>query len=617
MEVTMSDHSEYTSSQKKPNKTKWSATVKADDGYYPGRLNKDNGILESHISLYASSGTNSQLYLVMAQYNHQHIRVTMNGETVYENSRVIPCVMKDTFMAEIVVDTGYEITGTLNEVTGTLFKNKELYVNTDAEAKMCTVTLPATENQTITFYSMYTIQQSNSSSATVFQVPYDTVYSIEITPDYGYTKGTSNHKELTNYTLNVDSNSLVNKTDFSVNITCTKVTKNKYKIIIPKSDNQTVSITTSTGTKYTVSNSPVSLDYLTEYDISITPKDENYVPGRLIYPPVEINSNKPTNRSFTLTEDTEIRATPAHLIDDGVFYLQFLDKDKEIVPLTDYIDDDWYITNNPYLLYDIEHKNKKDLYYIKFSGTNQTIYSDTDDENSYPYYNDITDSIAPEPLPTRRITIVQSEHQTIKVIYMGEYYTSSFDAEVGSNLRCVIFGDEGYTPGKLNKVLINDLQEDCTVSATAAKVKEKKQYKITIQYVENQTIRVYYKDGKHPDETISTQSFKIQEGGTITAMQVIADSGYTAGSILLNGEAHPSGQISKVMSDYTISATEATVKLATVTITQPNNATIHVWTPQKEGGTDHIETFVIPVNTTFEAELIGKEGVLPGDLAVH
>ena len=609
----MSDHSEYTSSQKKPNKTKWSATVTADDGYYPGRLNKDNGILESHISLYASAATDSRIYLLIAQYDHQHIRVTINNETVYENSRVIPCTMADTFTAEIVPDTGYYIAGTLNENAGTIFKNKELYVTKDAEALMCDVILPATKNQTITFYSMYTIQQS-TSTAIKFSVPYDTMYSIEVTPDYGYTKGTCNHSELTNYVLNVDSNGFINKTDFSIKLVCAEATKNKYKITIPSSNNQTVSIITSDGAKYTANDSPVSLFYLTEYDINITPKDNTYVPGRLITPPVEINSNKPTNRSFTVIKDIDIRVTPAHLIKDGVFYLQFLDEDKEIVPFTDYIDDDWYITDNPYLLYDIEHQNKKDLYYIKFSGTNKTIYSDNDDDNNYEYYNDITGSIAPIPLPTCRVNIIQSEHQTIKVIYMGEYYTSSFDVEAGSNIRCYVFSDTGYNHGKLNKAWVTDIQEDWTVTATPATLKEKKQYKITIEYSDNQFIIVYYTDGKHPDGASSTQSFKIEEGGTITEMRVIGDSGYTAGSILLNGEEYPSGQISKVMADYTISATPAIVNLATVTIIQPNNATIHVYTPKKEGGIDHTSTFSCPVNTTFEAEVIGDSGVLPGDL---
>lgn len=56
--------------------------------------------------------------------------------------------------------------------------------------------------------------------------------------------------------------------------------------------------------------------------------------------------------------------------------------------------------------------------------------------------------------------------------------------------------------------------------------------------------------------------------------------------------------------------------MATVTIKQPKNATIHVYTPQKNGGVDHTSTFTVDENTTYEAELIGDSGYLPGDLGV-
>ena len=110
----MSDHSKYTSSQKRPNKTEWSASIKADEGYTPGRLNKENGILESDISIYASESTDNTLYILVDQYDHQHIKVTINNTTVYENARIIKCKIDDTFNAEIVVDTGYTAKGTLN-----------------------------------------------------------------------------------------------------------------------------------------------------------------------------------------------------------------------------------------------------------------------------------------------------------------------------------------------------------------------------------------------------------------------------------------------------------------------------------------------------------------------
>ena len=68
----MSDHSKYTSSQKRPNKTEWSASIKADEGYTPGRLNKENGILESDTSIYASESIDNTLYILVDQYDHQH-----------------------------------------------------------------------------------------------------------------------------------------------------------------------------------------------------------------------------------------------------------------------------------------------------------------------------------------------------------------------------------------------------------------------------------------------------------------------------------------------------------------------------------------------------------------
>lgn len=289
----MSDHSEYTSSQKRPNKTEWSASIKADEGYAPGRLNKENGILESDISIYASESTENTLYILLDQYDHQHIRVIINRETAYENARVIKCKIDDRFDAEIVTDTGYTSKGTLNFTSGKMYKNRHLSIDKDAEPKMCKITLPATTNQTLTFYSMYTIQKSDNKSKS-FYVAYDTDYSIEINPVYGYNKGSSNHTELTMYKMNV-SNTLVNSSDFSLNITCSDATKKKYKITIPTMNNETVRVIAN-GTTYT---NAVSLDYLTEYRITITPKDTTYVPGRLIYPPVDIDSNIPTKEALS------------------------------------------------------------------------------------------------------------------------------------------------------------------------------------------------------------------------------------------------------------------------------------------------------------------------------
>lgn len=56
--------------------------------------------------------------------------------------------------------------------------------------------------------------------------------------------------------------------------------------------------------------------------------------------------------------------------------------------------------------------------------------------------------------------------------------------------------------------------------------------------------------------------------------------------------------------------------LVNVTITQSANQTIHVYTPQKDGGTDHTESFTIPTGTSYEAEVIADDGYTAGTLNV-
>ena len=59
------------------------------------------------------------------------------------------------------------------------------------------------------------------------------------------------------------------------------------------------------------------------------------------------------------------------------------------------------------------------------------------------------------------------------------------------------------------------------------------------------------------------------------------------------------------------------VTYVNVTITQSANQTIHVYTPQKSGGTDHTSSFKIPKGTTYEAEVIPADGYTAGTLNVN
>ena len=105
--------------------------------------------------------------------------------------------------------------------------------------------------------------------------------------------------------------------------------------------------------------------------------------------------------------------------------------------------------------------------------------------------------------------------------------------------------------------------------------------------------------------TKSAQSLSVPYGTTYS-ITYTADSGYNPGS----------AKSGTVNGDTTVSHNAATVATATVTIIQSANQTIHVYTPQKSGGTDHTSTFTCPIGTTYEAEVVADSGYLPGDLSV-
>lgn len=105
--------------------------------------------------------------------------------------------------------------------------------------------------------------------------------------------------------------------------------------------------------------------------------------------------------------------------------------------------------------------------------------------------------------------------------------------------------------------------------------------------------------------TKSAQSLSVPYGTTYS-ISYTADSGYNPGG----------SKSGTVYGDTTAWHNEATVAMATVTIVQSANQTIHVYTPQKSGGTDHTSTFTCPIGTTYEAEVVAASGYLPGDLSV-
>lgn len=138
-------------------------------------------------------------------------------------------------------------------------------------------------------------------------------------------------------------------------------------------------------------------------------------------------------------------------------------------------------------------------------------------------------------------------------------------------------------------------------------------YTLTVPATSNQsyTLRLATNSsygGSLPAYTSSSRSAQTLSVpyGTTYSISYTADSGYNPG-------ASKSGTVN---GNTTVSHNSATVATATVTIIQSANQTIHVYTPQKSGGTDHTSTFTCPVGTTYEAEVVAASGYLPGDLSV-
>ena len=138
-------------------------------------------------------------------------------------------------------------------------------------------------------------------------------------------------------------------------------------------------------------------------------------------------------------------------------------------------------------------------------------------------------------------------------------------------------------------------------------------YTLTVPATSNQsyTLRLATNSsygGSLPAYTSSSRSAQTLSVpyGTTYSISYTADSGYNAGA----------SKTGTVNGATTVSHNAATVATATVTIIQSANQTIHVYTPQKSGGTDHTSTFTCPIGTTYEAEVVAASGYLPGDLSV-
>ena len=208
--------------------------------------------------------------------------------------------------------------------------------------------------------------------------------------------------------------------------------------------------------------------------------------------------------------------------------------------------------------------------------------------------------VAEPEIKTYRVSIIQSSNQTIHVYVPqkngGTDHTSSFSCLEGTKYEVEVIADKGYTAGipNTNGGTVNS---NITINASPA---TKSNVTITIIQSANQTIHIYtpYKNGGIDH----TSTFTCPVGTTYEA-EIIAKSGYTAGTLNVN----ENGTFSN---DITINATSAVASQYTLTITQSAHQTITV----TANGKTYTSSVSLPYGTRWTATITPDTGYVAGKL---
>lgn len=187
-------------------------------------------------------------------------------------------------------------------------------------------------------------------------------------------------------------------------------------------------------------------------------------------------------------------------------------------------------------------------------------------KNGVEYY------VQTQVINTFTVTITQSANQTIKVTCNGNTYTETFTALAGSAFTVTVTPATGYTAGAPS-VSSGNVTSNITITASPA---SKAKYTVTINQSSNQTITVT------ANGTNYTSTFTADYGTTWTA-KIAASTGYNAGTL--------SATSGTVTGNVTISATAASKKMYSVTITKPTNGAITA----KVGSTTYTATTTFSV----------------------
>ena len=207
-----------------------------------------------------------------------------------------------------------------------------------------------------------------------------------------------------------------------------------------------------------------------------------------------------------------------------------------------------------------------------------------------------------EPTKTMlRVDIRQVPHQTITAHYNGKEYTEPFMAEYGSEITFTVTPDKNYYEGTLNYDRIDKLTE--SVIIRSVELPRVQSYIVRIVQSDHQRISVEY-NGKTYYET-----FEIPVNVAHNyAVYIDPDDGWNAGEIKEVKDKNKHGS--------TISASEASPIMKTITVEQYQNQNIWVYVTEPSGTVEVYKdrfSITVPMNSHITTKVVSKnENWTPG-----
>ena len=532
----------------------YTATIKSIRGFVAGILSSISGTITSDIVISATEAIDNRVTATLVQSDNQTITVinTSDNDTILsegDNTIVrgdvvkIKLTPKDGFgIGSINIDGSYTLGPKEGEYTYYTLNDSVIISASDAVSTLCTVTIVPTENQNI---SVVTASYPDEDRTSSFTTEYgDILTSIATDPYEGYIGG---EVSITGSYVKTDAGYEIQG---PVTISATEAKLKTYNITIKQSDNQTITVNYN-GVDYTESFVATHGD---TYMATLV-ANEGYNAGTLS-----------VDSTGTITGEMIINATPATLKTYNVTIEQ---SDRQLITVhsndVDYTES--FVATHG------------DVYTARIEATTEGYNAGTLSSDSGTITSDITINATEATLKPCIVTINEDEHATIMVTKNDtalEYGDNTIN--YGDTLKIEYSIDEGYksdgitiTGDYLSRTdeesyIILVVSGDVVISASNV---SKKEFEITITQSQNQTINVSCNGEIH------TETFTALYEDVIKA-EVIGDEGYDPGSINIIGGYEESDEGYIIKGNVSISASDATIKIHTVTVTQPENGTITV-----------------------------------------